>query len=119
MTLIRSVRVELERCPDFGRRTELANVESRTHDSDDDVRISAERNLLSDDVRIACKAPRPEAVADECDLFAIRQVFFRREHASFNNRRAEKFEIIRGHVRRFQLFGDFTTGVMDDSCPER
>src|SRR5207253_5911365 len=119
MTLIGGVRIELECCPDFGRRAELANVESRTYDSDDDVRISTERNLFPDDVRIACKAPRPQAVADEGDLFAVRQIFFARERASFNNRSAEEIEVIRGHLRRLELFGNFTTRVIDDSGPER
>src|SRR6266480_3019018 len=112
MTLIGGIRIELERCPDFGRRSEFANIESRTHDSDDDMWVSAERNLLSDDVRIAREATRPETVADEGGLFAIGQIFFARERASFNNRCAEEFEVIRRHLRRLQLFGDFATGVI-------
>src|SRR5262245_22483270 len=58
--------VVLQRSPDFGRRREYV-LEVIGHNADHCVRICIERDLSSNDCRIASKSPPPQAVTDDRD----------------------------------------------------
>ncbi len=77
VALIDGVRIELERHPQLWRHANLGEIEVRADDADHFVRIAAQQNRLADDVGIAAEPPLPQAITDDRDTRAARQILLR------------------------------------------
>ena len=95
MSLVRAVRLKLERNPDL--RLRIGREISPQH-ADNRVRLTAQRKRLSNNLRISAKPPLPQAVAQHHHVAAVRRVLLLRESAAQHHRRAEHAEVALRHV---------------------
>lgn len=101
MGLVIAVGIELEGQPQIGNGVSL---EGLSHHADDRVRLIAERDGRSYDLRIAAKFALPQPIAQYDNLAAVGSVFPRREGAAQHHRRAEEAKVGLGHVQPMHLF---------------
>src|SRR5207249_1782873 len=88
-------------------------------DADHHMRIAAQRNGLTDNLRIGRKTPAPKAVAENDDFIAVGQILLRREGAAADRHRAEKAEIIGAYLRGLELLRKATAGQVDHAGAKR
>jgi hypothetical protein len=105
-------RIDLERDPNIGRCIKLG-AESGTDDADNSVRLSAERDGLPDDRRVAREAALPQSVAQNGDAAGMRPIFRGCKRAPQNHRRAEETKISSGNVNGAHLFRVSAAGEVE------
>src|SRR5262245_5391339 len=64
--------------------------ERRRHDADHFVAYIAERNLPTDDFRVAAEAPFPQAMTEHDDAMIAATIFFRQKRAAKHRHDAEQ-----------------------------
>ncbi len=95
MSLVRAVRLKLERNPDL--RLRIGREISPQH-ADDRVRFTAQRKRLPNHFRIPAKPPLPQAVAQHHHVPAVRRILLLRESAAQHHRRAKHAEVALRYV---------------------
>ena len=116
VALHRAVRIDLERQPEIGwpgLRLDGLGVERAEH-ADDVVRLAVQRQRAADDGAVAAEAPFPEALAQDDDAAAIRQVFVRGEGAAGDDGCAEQAEELGADMGGRDLLG-VALGEVDDA----
>jgi len=111
VSLVLRVGVELVRHPHLRRRPELPEVERPQH-ADDRVRLAAERDALAHDMGIRAEARFPQAAIDDGDAWTVGRVFFRRERAAQDDRRAGQLEEVSRHAAGLELLRERPAGVV-------
>jgi hypothetical protein len=89
------IQIELIRDPQIRR---ILGVEAASDDSHDKIGRVIQLDGPAHDVGVAAEALFPQAIAEHHHISTMRTVFFRREGASCNYRRAEEREVITRNV---------------------
>ena len=116
MALVGRVRVELKRCPYIALRREVAEVEIGTDDANHDMGFGAQRQALSDHLRITVKPPLPELLADHGHASAVREVFLRIEGSTLHDLRAEQLEEVGRRLSPAELLWEVAARMVQQAA---
>src|SRR5207245_7028352 len=80
-------------------------IETRTHHTNDRVALMVNGNELTDDIRVAAKAPLPQVVADDGNFVFSRLFFIGGKDSSEHRLRSQQRKEVRSSLHAADAFG--------------